>query len=258
MNLIDTHAHLYLEEFSSDISELLERAENAGVKRFYLPAIDSTEHERMLALEANYPDKCLAMMGLHPCYVKENVEDELALVEGWLAKRKFAAVGEIGLDFYWDRTFEEQQYMAFRRQIALAKQYGLPIVIHSRNSTQECIELVKEGQDGGLTGVFHCFSGSYELAKEVVKLGFFLGIGGVVTYKNAGLPAVLAKLSLENIVLETDAPYLTPVPFRGKRNESSYLSYVVQKLAEIYAVTPDEVARITTDNALQLFKSSSL
>lgn len=258
MILIDTHAHLYLEEFGSDMPELLERAEIAGVKRFYLPAIDSSEHERMLALEANYPDKCLAMMGLHPCYVKENVEEELALVEGWLAKRSFAAVGEIGLDFYWDRTFEEQQYAAFRRQIALARQYALPIVIHSRNSMQECIELVKEGQDGGLTGVFHCFSGSYELAKEVVKLGFFLGIGGVVTYKNAGLPAVLAKLSLENLVLETDAPYLTPVPFRGKRNESSYLSYIVQKLAEIYAVTQEEVARITTANALQLFKSSSL
>jgi TatD DNase family protein len=258
MNLIDTHAHLYLEEFGSDMPALLERAEIAGVKRFYLPAIDSSEHERMLDLEASYPDKCLAMMGLHPCYVKENVEEELALVEGWLAKRKFAAVGEIGLDFYWDRSFEAQQYMAFRRQIALAKQYGLPIVIHSRNSTQECIDLVKEGQDGGLTGVFHCFSGSYELAKEVVKLGFFLGIGGVVTYKNAGLPAVLAKLSLENIVLETDAPYLTPVPFRGKRNESSYLSYIVQKLAEIYGVSPEEVARITTANALQLFKSSSL
>lgn len=258
MILIDTHAHLYLEEFGNDMPELMERAENAGVKRFYLPAIDSSEHERMLALEAAYPDKCLAMMGLHPCYVKENVEEELALVEGWLAKREFAAVGEIGLDFYWDRTFEAQQYMAFRRQIAMAKQYGLPIVIHSRNSTQECIDLVKEGQVGGLTGVFHCFSGSYELAKEVVKLGFFLGIGGVVTYKNAGLPAVLAKLSLESIVLETDAPYLTPVPFRGKRNESSYLSYIVQKLAEIYGVSPEEVARVTTGNALQLFKSSSI
>lgn len=258
MNLIDTHVHLYLEEFGGDMPELLERAEIAGVKRFYMPAIDSSEHGRMLALEANYPDKCLAMMGLHPCYVKENVEEELALVEGWLAKRSFAAVGEIGLDFYWDRTFEAQQYMAFRRQIALARQYNLPIVIHSRNSTQECIELVKEGQDGGLTGVFHCFSGSYELARDIVKLGFFLGIGGVVTYKNAGLPAVLAQLSLDNIVLETDAPYLTPVPFRGKRNESSYLSYVVQKLADIYGVTPEEVARITTANALQLFKSSSL
>jgi TatD DNase family protein len=256
MNLIDTHAHLYLEEFGTDIAAVLERGKDAGLERVYLPAIDSTEHGRMLALEAAYPDKCLAMMGLHPCYVKENVEDELALVEGWLAKRKFAAVGEIGLDFYWDRTFEVQQYAAFRRQIALAKQYQLPIVIHSRNSTQECIELVKEAQDGNLTGVFHCFSGSYELAKEVVKQGFYLGIGGVVTYKNAGLPAVLARLSLDNLVLETDAPYLTPVPFRGKRNESSYLTYVVDKLAEIYQVPAEEVARKTTENARILFKSS--
>lgn len=256
MNLIDTHAHLYLEEFGPDIAEVLKRGVDAGVDRYYLPAIDSSEHERMLALEAAYPDKCLAMMGLHPCYVKENFQEELALVEGWLAKRKFAAVGEIGLDFYWDRTFEAQQYDAFRRQIRMAKNYDLPIVIHSRNSTQECIELVKEAQqDGPLSGVFHCFSGSYELAKEVIKTGFFLGIGGVVTYKNASLPAVLAQLSLNNLVLETDAPYLTPVPFRGKRNESSYLTYVVDKLAEIYQVSAAEVARITSANACKLFKS---
>lgn len=256
MNLIDTHAHLYLEEFGPDIDDVIKRGDEAGVERFFLPAIDSSEHARMLALEAAYPGKCLAMMGLHPCYVKENMEEELALVESWLAKRPFAAVGEIGLDFYWDRTFEAQQYEAFRRQIALAGKYGLPIVIHSRNSTQECIELVKEAQDGQLTGVFHCFSGSYELAKEVIKLGFFLGIGGVVTYKNAGLPAVLAQLSLDNLVLETDAPYLTPVPYRGKRNESSYLSFVVDKLAEIYRVPAAEVAEVTTANARKLFKTS--
>lgn len=256
MNLIDTHAHLYLEEFGPDIDDVINRGLAAGVERFFLPAIDSNEHARMLALEAAYPGKCLAMMGLHPCYVKENMEEELALVENWLAKRPFAAVGEIGLDFYWDRTFEAQQYEAFRRQIALARKYGLPIVIHSRNSTQECIELVKEAQDGQLTGVFHCFSGSYELAKEVIKLGFFLGIGGVVTYKNAGLPAVVAQLSLDNLVLETDAPYLTPVPYRGKRNESSYLSYVVDKLADIYRVPAAEVAEVTTANARKLFKSS--
>ncbi|ULQ51075.1 TatD family hydrolase [Flavihumibacter fluvii] len=256
MNLIDTHAHLYLEEFGPDIDGVLKRGADAGVERFYLPAIDSSEHERMLALEAAFPGKCLAMMGLHPCYVKENVEEELALVESWLAKRPFAAVGEIGLDFYWDRSFEAQQYDAFRRQVRLAKQYQLPIVIHSRNSTQECIELVKEEQDGHLTGVFHCFSGSYELAKEVIKTGFYLGIGGVVTYKNAGLPAVLARLGLDNLVLETDAPYLTPVPFRGKRNESSYLTYVVDKLAGIFQVPAEEVARKTTANARTLFKST--
>lgn len=257
MTLIDTHCHLYVEEFRNDIAEVLEKARAAGVRRFYLPAIDSSEHEAMLSLEAAFPGECLSMMGLHPCYVKENYEEELRLVEDWLAKRKFAAVGEIGLDFYWDRTFEVQQYEVFRRQIELAKHYSLPIAIHSRNSTQECINEVKAAQDGNLRGVFHCFSGSYELAREVVKTGFYLGIGGVVTYKNAGLPAVLEKLGLENIVLETDAPYLTPVPFRGKRNESSYLVYVVEKLAEIYKVSPEEVAAITTANAEKLFAAAS-
>ncbi|MBC6490588.1 TatD family hydrolase [Flavihumibacter stibioxidans] len=257
MILIDTHCHLYVEEFRNDIAEVLEKARGAGVKRFYLPAIDSSEHEAMLSLEAAYPGECLSMMGLHPCYVKENYEEELRLVEDWLAKRKFAAVGEIGLDFYWDRTYEVQQYEVFRRQIELAKHYRLPIAIHSRNSTQECINEVKAAQDGNLRGVFHCFSGSYELAREVVKTGLYLGIGGVVTYKNAGLPAVLEKLGLENIVLETDAPYLTPVPFRGKRNESSYLVYVVEKLAEIYKVSPEEVAAVTTANAEKLFAAAS-
>jgi TatD DNase family protein len=254
MTLIDTHCHLYLEEFREDISIVIEKAGDAGVERFYLPAIDSSEHDSMLALESAFPDKCFAMMGLHPCYVKENVEQELRLVESWLEKRSFAAVGEVGLDFYWDRTFEAQQYEAFRYQIGLASKYRLPLVIHSRNSTQECINLVKEAQDGQLKGVFHCFSGSYELAKAIIDNGFYLGIGGVLTYKNAGLPAVLEKLSLRNIVLETDAPYLTPVPFRGKRNESSYLTYVVEKMAQVFGVTAEEVAAVTTENALDLYK----
>lgn len=258
MNLIDTHAHLYLEEYAADIDSVLDRAVAAGVSRVYLPAICSEEHDRMLNLESRYPDTCLAMMGLHPCYVKENYKEEIDIVAGWLGKRNFAAVGEIGLDFYWDRTFEAQQHEAFRAQVDLAKQYRLPIAIHSRNSTQECIEVVKAAQDGNFMGVFHCFSGSYELAREVVKTGFYLGIGGVLTYKNAGLPAVLEKLSLEHIVLETDAPYLTPVPFRGKRNESSYLSYIVSKLAEIFNVSEEKVAEITTANAQRLFKSTFL
>jgi TatD DNase family protein len=256
MTLIDTHCHLYLEEFRDDISAVIENARSAGVERFYLPAIDSSEHDAMIALETAFPDKCFAMMGLHPCYVKENVEKELQVVENWLEKRPFAAVGEIGLDFYWDRIFEAQQYEAFRFQIALAKEHRLPIVIHSRSSTQDCISLVKGAQDGQLKGVFHCFSGSYEMAKAIIDTGFYLGIGGVVTYKNAGLPAVLEKLSLRNIVLETDAPYLTPVPFRGKRNESSYLTYVVDKLAEVFGVTADEVAAVTTANAVDLYKTN--
>jgi TatD DNase family protein len=254
MVLIDTHCHLYLEEFREDIRLVIEKATSAGVEQIYLPAIDSTEHQNLVDLEAAFPGKCVAMMGLHPCYVKENVEDELKLVEEWLSKRSFAAVGEIGLDFYWDRTFENQQYDAFRRQIGLALKYSLPIVIHSRNSTQECIEIVNEHRGKGLGGVFHCFGGSYEQAKQIADAGFYLGIGGVVTYKNAGLPAVLERLSLDQIVLETDAPYLTPVPFRGKRNESAYLPYVVAKLAEIYHVDREEVAARTTANARKLFK----
>ena len=253
MELVDTHCHLYGEEFSADIDQVIERARTAGVKRFYLPGIDSSAIPSMLELEARFPGECMAMMGLHPCYVKENYLEELTIVNNWLQQRKFAAVGEIGLDFYWDRTFEVQHYEAFRTQIGWAKEHSLPIVIHSRNSTQECINIVKEFQDGGLKGVFHCFSGSAELAKQIVQQGFFLGIGGVLTYKNAGLPDVLKHIPLEHIVLETDAPYLTPVPFRGKRNESSYLAYIIAKLAEVKQMDEEEVARITTANAASLF-----
>lgn len=257
MVLIDTHCHLYLEEFREDIRLVIEKASAAGVEQIYLPAIDSSEHQNLVDLEAAFPGKCVAMMGLHPCYVKENVEDELRLVEDWLSNRSFAAIGEIGLDFYWDRTFEAQQYDAFRKQIGLALQYSLPIVIHSRNSTKECIEIVNEFRGKNLHGVFHCFGGSYEEAKQIADAGFYLGIGGIVTYKNAGLPAVLERLSLDQIVLETDAPYLTPVPFRGKRNESAYLPYVVAKLAEIYQVSSEEVAARTTANARKLFKQTA-
>lgn len=253
MELVDTHCHLYGEEFTADIDQVIERAKAAGVKRFYLPGIDSTAIPSMLELEARFPGECIAMMGLHPCYVKENYLEELEVVRQWLQQRKFAAVGEIGLDFYWDRTFEVQQYEAFRTQIGWAKEYSLPIVIHSRNSTQECINIVKEFRDGGLKGVFHCFSGSAELARQIVQQGFLLGIGGVLTYKNAGLPEVLKDIPLEHIVLETDAPYLTPVPFRGKRNESSYLTHIIAKLAEVKEMDVEEVARITTANAASLF-----
>lgn len=253
MILIDTHTHLYLSEFKDDIADVLERAHLNGVAQFYLPGIDSSVIADMMALEAAYPGKCFAMMGLHPCSVKENYEEELRIVEEWLEKRKFAAVGEIGLDFYWDRTFEKEQHLAFERQITLAKKYQLPIVIHSRNSTQECIQKIKAAQDGSLKGIFHCFSGSLELAKEIIKVGFSVGIGGVLTYKNAGLAEVLASIDLEHMVLETDAPYLTPVPFRGKRNESSYLSYVVEKLAAVKNTTIQSVADITTANAQKIF-----
>lgn len=254
MRLIDTHCHLYVEEFRNDVEEVLSNARQAGVERIYLPAIDSTEHEVLLALEAAHPEICIAMMGLHPCYVKENYEEELRKVEDWFSRRKFAAVGEIGLDFYWDRNYDAQQYEAFRRQLELAKQYKVPVSIHSRNATLECIKEVKALQDGGLSGVFHCFSGSYELAKEVVKLGFYLGIGGVVTYKNGGLPEVLKQIPLEHIVLETDAPYLSPVPYRGKRNQPAYLTPITEKLSDIYGVSTETIGAITTANANRLFQ----
>ena len=253
MKLIDTHCHLYVEEFDGDRPAIIERAENEGVEKFYLPAIDSSSLDRLLKTELQYPGKCLAMMGLHPCSVKENYLQELQLVEEWLAKRPFSAIGEIGLDFYWDKTFTDQQYEAFRRQLMLAKQYGLPAVLHSRDSLNESIGLVKSLQDGGLTGIFHCFGGTLEQAKQITDLGFYVGIGGIITYKNAGLGPVLEQLSLDHMVLETDAPYLSPVPFRGRRNESSYLKYIVQKLADFKQMPVEEVAAITTRNAQKIF-----
>lgn len=253
MTLIDTHTHLYLSDFKEDIESIIKRAEDAGINKFYLPAIDRSTHHEMIALEEKYPAKCFAMMGLHPCSVKENYKEELSIIEDWISRRKFAAIGEIGLDFYWDKTFSDQQYEAFTHQINLALQYDLPIVIHTRNAMQETINVVKEFAPKGLKGIFHCFSGSYESAKEIIKAGFYLGIGGVVTYKNAGLAEVLEKIELDHLVLETDSPYLTPVPFRGKRNESSYIKYVVARLAEIKNTTADEIAAITTANANKIF-----
>lgn len=257
MTIIDTHAHLYAEEFQTDIDLVIERAQKAGVSKIYLPAIDSSETTVMLALEEKFPGICIAMMGLHPCYVKENVADELAHVRSWLDKRDFVAVGEIGLDFYWDKTFTDQQYEAFDTQMQWALELQKPIIIHTRNAMQETINRVKPFAQKGLKGIFHCFSGSAESAKQIIDLGFLLGIGGVITYKNAGLPEVLETVGLEHLVLETDAPYLTPVPFRGKRNETSYLTYIITKLAETKRVSEEEVARITTANAEKLFRSKN-
>ena len=254
MTIIDTHAHLYSEEFQVDIDLVMNRAQKAGVSKMYLPAIDSSETESMMALEQKYPGVCIAMMGLHPCYVKENVALELEHVRSWLDKRDFVAIGEIGLDFYWDKTFTHQQYEAFDIQMQWALELNRPIVIHTRNAMQETINRVKPFAQKGLKGIFHCFSGSTESAKQIIDLGFLLGIGGVITYKNAGLPEVLENVNLEHLVLETDAPYLTPVPFRGKRNESSYLSFIITKLAEVKGISEEEVARITTLNAEMIFQ----
>lgn len=253
ISMIDTHCHLYGEEFSADLDAMIGRAREVGVQQFYLPGIDSSAIPSMMDLEERFPGVCVAMMGLHPCYVKENYRDELAVVEEWLTKRPFAAVGEIGLDFYWDKTFTTQQREAFELQMDWAIRYNRPIVIHTRNAMQETIEMVKTRVPKGLRGIFHCFSGSLESAKEIIKAGFYLGIGGVVTYKNAGLAEVLESIDLEHLVLETDAPYLTPVPFRGKRNESAHLQLVAQKIAEIKNIEVAEVARITTANAEKIF-----
>ncbi len=253
MILIDTHCHLYGEEFKDDIGAVIERAQQQGVTRFYLPAIDSEAIPGMLELEIEYPGICIPMMGLHPCYVKENYRQELAIAEEWLAKRSFVAIGEIGLDFYWDKTFVKEQYEAFTIQMQWALDKQLPIVIHTRNAMEETIEAVKPFADKGLSGIFHCFSGDADAAKRVTDMGFYLGIGGVVTYKNSGLAEALDKIGPEYLVLETDAPYLTPVPFRGKRNESSYLTYIIEKLAAIKNLPVQELAAITTANAQKIF-----
>ena len=253
MQLVDTHCHLYAEEFEIDLDAVLQRAFSEGVGKFYLPGIDSASIASMLTLENKFPGKCIAMMGLHPCYVKENFQQELTIVKDWLDKRHFAAVGEIGLDYYWDKTFAAEQVLAFRSQIEWSIDLGLPIVIHTRNAMQQTVDIVKEYAPKGLRGIFHCFSGSYETACEIIDAGFYLGIGGVVTYKNSGLVDVLSKIDLKHLVLETDAPYLTPVPFRGKRNESSYLKYVVEKLAAIKNCPVEMVATITSANAEKIF-----
>ena len=253
MKLIDTHTHLYLNELIADIDEVIKRANAQGVEKFYLPAIDSSETEALLGLEKRYPDSVFAMTGLHPCSVKENFNEGLDKIETQLSQRKFAAVGETGLDFYWDKTFMEQQYQSLEKHIHWAIQYKRPLVIHTRNSMQETIDFVKKFKGQGLFGVFHCFSGSVQHAKEIIDAGFLLGIGGVLTFKNSGLADVIKDVDLKHLVLETDAPYLAPVPFRGKRNESSYIKYVAMKLAEIKDISPETVAQQTTENAEALF-----
>jgi TatD DNase family protein len=252
--LIDTHCHLYLPEFGDDRAEMIGRAQKEGVRKFLLPAIDSGTHEQMLELETGYPGACLAMMGVHPCSIRENYKEQLEIAQSYFQKRAFIAVGEIGLDFYWDKTYTDQQYEAFHEQIGWAIQYKIPIVIHSRESIDECIGVVKQYEGKGLRGVFHCFSGDIRQAEAIIALGFNLGIGGVVTFKNSGLDRVMEQVSMEKVVLETDSPYLAPVPFRGKRNESSYLKYVVEKLAVIKGVAEEEIKSVTTRNAMKLFK----
>ena len=255
---IDTHCHLYLNEFSSDLGDVLLSAEKSNINSIYLPAINSETHLDLIELERKFPQQCFAMMGLHPCYVKENYLDEMRLVEEWLNKRSFAAIGECGLDFYWDKTFIKEQYIALEKQIEWAIKYNKPIVLHTRNATQETIDVIAKFRSENLKGIFHCFGGSIHEAQQIIELGFSLGIGGVVTYKNAGLDLVLKEIDLKHIVLETDAPYLSPVPFRGKRNEPAFLHQVAERVAQIKSCSLEEVSTITTENARKIFGNYSL
>jgi len=253
MIITDTHTHLYSNEFDEDRNEMIQRAIDTGVSRFFIPAIDSTFTQAMYELENAYPENIFLMMGLHPTHVKDNYLEELQHVEEELAKRKFVAVGEIGIDLYWDKSHLEEQKNAFRKQIQLAKNYKLPIVIHCREAFDEIFEILEEEKATDLFGIFHCFSGTYEQALQAISYNMKLGIGGVVTFKNGKIDQFLKQIDLEYIVLETDSPYLAPVPFRGKRNESSYLINVVDKLAAIYNLPKEEIARITTENSKAIF-----
>jgi TatD DNase family protein len=250
---IDTHAHLYSKKFGSGRNDMIQRAIDAGVTRMYLPNIDQESIEAMLDLEAAFPGHCFAMMGLHPCSVNADYETELAIVERYLGERKWAGVGETGIDLYWDKTFLEEQKIAFARQIEWAKDLNLPVIVHARESNEECLAVVKAGQDGRLRGIFHCFSGTSEQAQRMIDLGFMLGIGGTVTYPKSDLPDILRPIPMEHIVIETDAPYLPPVPHRGKPNESAFVVLVAEMLSEIKVMPPTEIARITTENALRMF-----
>lgn len=252
MILTDTHTHLYSSEFNSDRNLVVKRANDSGVKRFFIPAIDSSYHQSMFALENKY-DNMFLMMGLHPTSVKKNYKEELNIVKNYLANRHFYAVGEIGIDLYWDKKFLKEQQDAFKIQINWAKQYKLPIVIHCRDAFDEVFEILETEKGANLKGIFHCFTGTLEQARKAISYHMKLGIGGVVTFKNGKINKFLNEIPLENIVLETDAPYLAPTPNRGKRNESSYLTLVANKLADIYNTTVKEIAYITTQNSKQVF-----
>jgi TatD DNase family protein len=253
MHFIDTHAHVYAAELTSDLDLVMKNALAIGINKIIMPAIDSSSLDAMLKVEQQFPDNCIAMMGLHPCYVKENYKEELKLVEEWIEKRKFIAIGEIGLDFYWDKTFTKEQHIVFETQMQWALDLNLPIAIHTRNAMGETIEAVKPFAKKGLRGVFHCFSGSKESAEQIIGMGFHLGLGGVLTYKNAGVAEAVKDIPMEYFVLETDAPYLAPVPYRGKTNEPAFMLEVAKKLAEIKSLPLHEIAAITTSNAEKLF-----
>ncbi|WP_136467544.1 TatD family hydrolase [Flagellimonas onchidii] len=253
MIITDTHTHLYSEAFDEDRDEIIQKALDAGVQRFFIPAIDSAYTDAMMDLESRYPDNVFLMMGLHPTHVKENYKEELAHVEQLFSERSFYAVGEIGIDLYWDKTYLKQQQEAFVYQIQLAKKHQLPIVIHSRESFDEIFEILEQEKGDDLYGIFHCFTGTFEQAEKAISCNMKLGIGGVATFKNGKIDQFLNEIALKHIVLETDSPYLAPVPFRGKRNESSYIIKVLEKLSSIYGISMEEIASITTENSKQVF-----
>lgn len=251
--LTDTHTHLYSDHFNEELSLVMQRAFDSGVKRLFIPAIDSTTTEAMYSLEKQYPDNVFLMMGLHPTSVKSNFEQELEHVKREFSKRHFFAVGEIGIDLYWDKSNLENQKKAFKIQIQLAKKYKLPIVIHCRDAFDEIFKILESENDDDLFGIFHCFTGTEEQANKAISFNMKLGIGGVVTFKNGKIDTFLNKIDIKNIVLETDSPYLSPVPYRGKRNESSYLPLICKKLAEIYQLSEEEISLITTQNSKDVF-----
>jgi len=252
--ITDTHTHLYSEQFNEDRNEMIQRAKDAGVTRFFIPAIDSSYSDSMFDLEEKYPNDVFLMMGLHPTSVKENYKEELAHVKKWIDKRSFYAIGEIGIDLYWDKKKLAQQQEAFRTQIQWAKEKKLPIVIHCRDAFDEIFEVLETEKGEELFGIFHCFTGNLEHAKKAISYNMKLGIGGVVTFKNGKIDQFLNQIDIKHIVLETDSPYLAPTPYRGKRNESSYITQVVNKLATIYELTFEEIAKITTQNSKDIFE----
>ena len=251
--LIDTHAHIYSEDFQGDIDDVIQNAYNNNIKKIVLPNIDSGSAKHLVDLSDSFPHLCYPLMGLHPTSISEDYKEELDAVEYWFEKREFYGVGEIGIDLYWDQTYLNQQKEAFQYQLKLAKRKKIPVVIHVRDSFKETYKIVEKEQDGTLRGIFHCFTGNEKQAQKIIGLGFLLGIGGVVTFNNSNLGEVIRNFDLKHLVLETDAPYLSPVPKRGRRNESSYLVYIAQKIAEIYDVPVERVADITTTNAKDLF-----
>ena len=253
MLLIDTHAHLYLNEFEKDRADVIKKAIASNVKKIFFPNIDSTTIDDMLETVKMFPNNIFPLIGLHPTSVEEDFENEIKIVNELLQKQKFYGIGEIGLDFYWDTTFKEEQLKAFETQLQIAKKNKLPAIIHTRNSFNETLQIVKQEKNNNLKGIFHCFTGDLNQAKEIIDLDFYLGIGGIVTFKNSKLSEVLQAIDLQHIVLETDSPYLAPEPKRGKRNESSYINYIAKKIADIKNVSIDEVAEVTSQNAIKLF-----